>query len=329
VTRFGPKTLSMLPVVVAATLLVSGCGATTERPGSDASGSANCTPGAATEAAPPKPVELSTSTNADAAAKLPAAVKSKGTLTIATDPTYPPNEFKFGNSPDVIGMDMDMGNAIAKVLGLKVSVLEISFDGILSSVQSGRADIGMSSLTDTKDREQTVDFVNYFKAGTSTMVRKCNPKGIKINLDLCGRKVGAENGSTQLDSMDPAKESDPGSLVKTCKDAGKQPPTSQGFPKQTDVNSALQADRIDAYLADTPVVDFALAQNAAAFEKVGGDEGVAPYGVAVPKNAGTLKDAIQAAIKQLKSDGSYDKILKNWGIPGGGITDVTINGAQS
>ncbi|AHI02051.1 ABC transporter substrate-binding protein [Kutzneria viridogrisea] len=330
-TWFRPKAMLALPAVAATALLVAGCGATTERPGSNASGGSNCTPGAVTEAAPPKPAAVTVNANSAAVAKLPDSIKSKGTLTIATDPSYPPNEFTAGNSSEIIGMDADLANAIGKALGMKVQLLGISFDGILSSVQSGRADLAMSSLTDTKDREQTVDFVNYFKAGSSIMVRKCNPKGVKTDLDLCGKNVGAEQGTTQLDWMDtdPKKAEDPSSLVKRCKDAGKQPPSGKGFPKQTDVNAALQADRIDAYLADTPVVDFALAQNGAAFEKVGGDEGVAPYGIAVPKNGGTLKEAVQAAVQQLITDGTYGKILGNWGISGGAVTTATINGAQS
>jgi polar amino acid transport system substrate-binding protein len=321
--RFRVRTLVLLPALAATSLLAVGCGATTEKPNA---GGQSCTPGAPAELPDPKPLTVNEPLAPAAAAKLPDAVRAKGKLTIAADASYAPNEFTADGSNQIIGMDVDLGNAIGRALGVQVEFVNASFDGILAGIQAGRYDAGMSSFTDTKEREQTVDFVTYFKAGTSTMVRKCNPKGVKTDLDLCGKNIGAENGTTQLDEI--TKEDTDGSLVKKCKDAGKAPPNGQGFPKQTDVNAALQADRIDAYLADSPVVDYALKKTGDAFEKVGEAQGVAPYGIAIAKTSGPLKDAVQAAVQQLMTDGTYQKILDNWGVKDGAINQSTINGAQ-
>ena len=156
---------------------------------------------------------------------MPAKVKADGKLVIATDASYAPNEFTLEGSDEIIGMDVDLGKAIGKVLGVEVEFVNASFDGILAGLQAGRYELGMSSFTDTKEREQTVDFVTYLEAGTSTMVRKCNPKDIKATEDLCGKKVGAENGTTQLDQL--TKPDVEGSVVKACEDAGKEPPKSR------------------------------------------------------------------------------------------------------
>lgn len=320
--------LTVLTVLcTAATLLAAGCGATTEKPSGDnaAGGASNCTPGKPSDLPDPKPLAVDVAGDAALGAKVPDNIKADGKITIASDASYAPNEYTLENSDEIIGMDVDLGKAIGQTLGLQVEFVNSSFDGILAGIQAGRYELGMSSFTDTKEREGTVDFVTYLEAGTSTMVLKCNPKNIKSVQDLCGKKVGAENGTTQLDQL--TKEDVEGSVVKACKDAGKDAPEAQGFPKQTDVNAALQANRIDAYMADSPVVDYAVKKTGDAFEKAGADTDTAPYGIAIPKNAGTFKDALQAAVQKLIDDGSYKKILDNWGVGDGAITQAKINGA--
>jgi polar amino acid transport system substrate-binding protein len=318
--------LSVLTALcAAATLLAAGCGASTEKPSGDGGGGSGCTPGKAADLPDPKPLTVDVAADSSLGAQVPASIKADGKLVIATDASYAPNEFTLEDSDEIIGMDADLGKAIAKTLGLEAEFTNASFDGILAGIQAKRYEVGMSSFTDTKEREQTVDFVTYLEAGTSTMVRKCNPKNIKSITDLCGKKVGAENGTTQLDQL--SKEDAEGSVVKACKDAKKDAPEAQGFPKQTDVNAALQAGRIDAYMADSPVVDYAVKKTGDAFEKAGEDTDSAPYGIALPKDAAGLKEAVQGAVKKLITDGSYKKILDNWGVGDGAITDPKINGA--
>ena len=319
--------LTVLTVLcTAATLFAGGCGATTEKPTGDNAGSgSDCTPGEPSNLPDPKPLTVDVAADSALSGQVPADIKADGKLVIAADAAYAPNEYTLPDSEEIIGMDVDLGKAIGKTLGLEVEFVNASFDGILAGIQAGRYEAGMSSFTDTKEREQTVDFVTYFEAGTSTMVRKCNPKKIETIEDLCGKPVGAENGTTQLDQL--SREDVEGSVVKACKDAGKEPPQAKGFPKQTDVNAALQAGRIDAYMADSPVVDYAVKKTGDAFQKTGKDTDSAPYGIALPKNAAGMKEAVQAAVQKLMDDGSYEKILDNWGVSGGAIDQSKINGA--
>ncbi len=312
-------------------LATAACGASTTPPGSTTTAAATGGSAAASSGAASGSDETPTSLNLNLAkvdslnAMLPQKFKDSGTIIVATDPTYPPNEFLPDGQDTPVGMDVDMANALGQVLGLKVDVQQAGFDGILAGLNAGRYDIGMSSFTDTKEREQSVNFVTYFSAGTSTMVLAGNPKNIQSITDLCGLSVGAENGTTQLDQLNDATVE--GSVVKACQDAGKPAPTAQGFPKQTDVNAALLAGRIDAYLADSPVVDYAVKVTGDKFQKVGGDESTAPYGVAIPKDPAELTPAIQAAMQHLIDTGAYGKILDNWGLSGGAIPTAQINGA--
>ena len=115
----------------------------------------------ATSASPPVPAE-----KVDAIANtVPEAIKSSGKLIVGVNIPYPPNEFK-DPSGKIVGFDVDLMNAIAATLGLTPEYRESDFAKIIPSIQGGTYNVGMSSFTDTKEREESVDFVTYFNAGT-------------------------------------------------------------------------------------------------------------------------------------------------------------------
>src|SRR4051794_25764036 len=127
---------------------------------------------------------------------VPPAVKSTGKLSVAADATYPPNEFIGSNGKTVEGMDADLAKALAEVMGLKANVKNATFDSIIPGLASHKYDLGMSSFTDTKEREKTVDFVTYFSAGTAFFEKKGGPP-VTTLADLCGKTVAVEKGTTQ------------------------------------------------------------------------------------------------------------------------------------
>jgi polar amino acid transport system substrate-binding protein len=118
------------------------------------------------------------------AAQVPAAIRSNGTLTVAADATYAPNEFIGSDGHTVVGMDADLAQALGQVMGLKVNVVNATFDTIIPGIVSGKYNLGMSSFTDTKARQQTVDFVTYFVAGTSFYVKSTGGRKIAALRDL-------------------------------------------------------------------------------------------------------------------------------------------------
>lgn len=271
----------------------------------------------------PDPLNLNLKKDDAIAAMVPADLAAKGKLIIATDASYAPNEFLKGGEGEPIGMSIDLGNALAQLMGLETEWTNVDFDGILAGLNAGRYDISISSFTDTKKREEEVNFVSYLEAGTSIVVAAGNPKNVSKAEDLCGLRVGAENGTTQEDMLTLDDVDD--SIVKICADAGKDPVQFTGLPTQNDVNSALISDRLDAYMADTPVAEYAVKVTGDEFEKVGSDVGVAPYGVAVPKEPAELTDVVQAAMQKLMDDGDYGKILENWGLEDAGISKAEVN----
>jgi polar amino acid transport system substrate-binding protein len=292
--------------LVATAALAAACGGSSSGGGTPTGGSSSSSGGGSAGG----------SVNQQAVAKLPAAIKSAGVVKVATDASYAPNEFFASNNKTIEGMDVDLGNAIGKELGLKFQFSNVSFDSIIPAL-GNRYDLGMSSFTDNKDREKVVDMVDYFSAGTSFMVKSSSTLNPTSVASLCGHTVAAEKGTVQLDAIN--------AQAKKCK------LNVLALPDQNQANLALQSGRADVVLADSPVNAYAAKQSNGAFKIVGKQYGTAPYGIAVPKSAKYkgLAQAIQIALKDLSAKGTYMQILKRWGIESGAIANFTIDGATS
>jgi len=254
------------------------------------------------------------------ASEVPSAIASKGTLTVAADATYAPNEFIDTDGKTVIGMDADLAKALGEVMGLSVDMTNATFDSIIPGLASGKYDLGMSSFTDTKEREKTVDFVTYFSAGTSFFVKASGGPTINTLDDLCGRHVSVEKGTTQAD--------DATAQDGKCKSAGKPGVDVQVYPDQNATNLALSSGRAEVSMADSPVAAYQVKQSNGQFKVTGQSYGTAPYGIAIPKGNGMAKPILDA-LKLLMSDGAYTGILQKWGIADGAISNPQINGATS
>jgi polar amino acid transport system substrate-binding protein len=266
--------------------------------------------------------DVSASKSSTVASEVPAAVKKKGTLVIAADATYAPNEFIAPDGKTVVGMDPDLGKALGEVMGVKVRFENQTFDSIIPGLAAHKYDVGMSSFTDTKEREKTVDFVTYFAAGTSFYTKSQGGAQVGTLADLCGKSVAAEKGTTQAD--------DANAQNKKCKAAGKPAVKVSIFPDQNGVNLALTSGRAQVAMADSPVALYQVKQTGGQLKLVGSpiSYGRAPYGIAVPKGSGLTKPLVDA-LKQLMSNGKYKAILQHWGIQSGAITNPTVNGATS
>jgi polar amino acid transport system substrate-binding protein len=300
-------------VAVAGSLILTGCGSSKIGGGSGAA---------------PNASQSVNAEGADAAlvAMVPAALKTKGTVLIATDSTYAPSEFK-DSSGAIVGMDVDLGNAIFKKLGLKTQWQSADFGSILGGITAKKYDLSFSSFTDTKEREKQVDLVEYFNAGEAIATLTGNPSKLTgVAADLCGVKVSVQTNTTESDEIKNI-------INPACKKAGKPeiPNNGDQFNAQTDATSALIAKRDQAMMADSPVIDYAVQQSNGQLMKIGQDYNTAPYGIALPKGDGQLAQAIQGAIKDIINDGTYLQILKKWGVDSGALTadKVLINAATS
>ena len=254
------------------------------------------------------------------ASEVPAAVKSKGTLTVAADATYAPNEFIGPDGHTVEGMDADLAKALAAVMGLKAKVVNATFDSIIPGLAAHKYDLGMSSFTDTKEREKTVDFVTYFSAGTSFYEKASGGPPITNLASLCGTTVAVEKGTTQAD--------DSTAQSKKCTSAGKKPVKVLTFTDQNGANLAITSGRAQVGMSDSPVADYQVKKSSGQFKTVGTPYGTAPYGIAIPKDL-KLDKPVLDALKVLMSNGQYKAILTKWGIADGAISNPQINGAIS
>ena len=254
-----------------------------------------------------------TATKVDSiAAEVPAAIKAKGNIVVAADASYPPNEFIGSDGTTVEGMDADLAKALGQVMGLQVEVQNAKFDNIIPGLGT-KYDVGMSSFTDTKTREQTVDFVTYFSAGTSFFIKTGGP-AINSLADLCGHTVAVESGTTQ--------ESDANGQKSKC--SSDKPLTVSSFPDQNQTNLALSSGRADVSMADSPVAEYQVKQSNGQFQISGQPYGTAPYGIALPKGNGMTQPVLDA-MKELIKDGVYMNILTKWGVQAGAITTPAIN----
>jgi polar amino acid transport system substrate-binding protein len=299
-----------LAVLALVAVLAAGCGGSSKKAASTTTTAATTTTGGT----------ISTpATDSTVAAQVPSKFKSK-TLVVAADATYAPNEFIGSNGKTVEGMDPDLGKALAAVMGIKVKVVNTSFDGIIPGLAAGKFDVGMSSFTDTKERQKTVDFVTYFQAGTSFYVKANGGPTINTLADLCGHSVGVERGTTQAD--------DATAQSGKCKSAGKSGVKVAVYPDQNAANLAISSGRQQVGMADSPVAAYIVKQSNGQFKLTGKSYNTAPYGIAIPKGSGLAKPFL-SALKVLMSDGTYKAILTKWGIADGAITNPKINGAIS
>ena len=154
-------------------------------------------------------------------------------------------------------------NAIAQTLGLTVDYREESdFSKIIPAIQAGTYNVGMSSFTDSKQREQQVDFVTYFSAGSLWAQRA----GGQIDPNnACGKKVAVESTTVQDTEELPAKS-------KTCTDAGKPPIDVVKFDNQDQAANAVVVGQADAMSADSPVTLWAIKQANGKLVQAGEDQ---------------------------------------------------------
>jgi polar amino acid transport system substrate-binding protein len=247
---------------------------------------------------------------------LPAKVKSAKKLIVGVNVPYSPNEYI--QNGKVVGFDVDLMDATAKVLGLTTDYRQADFAKIVPAVSTGTYDIGMSSFTDNKEREKTVDFVTYFSAG----ILWGAPKGKTVDpMNACGLTVAVQSTTTEETDELPAKN-------KACKTAGKKAIKVLSYENQDDAVNSVVLGRAAAFSADSPVTAYAIKQSGAKLQQAGDIMEAAPYGWPIAKGS-TLVQAMQKALQSLIDDGTYAQICEKWGVQAGAIKTAQVNGAIS
>lgn len=263
--------------------------------------------------------------------QLPAAIRNARVIRVGADISYAPVEFYDALAPDVLdrptgepdpgvqGIDPDLALELGRKLGVRIAFVNVKFDSLLDSLRSGRIDAIFSGMSATPQRAEQVSFIEYFRAGTSILVPKGNPKGIRTIADLCGRTVTVQAATTQED------------LAKA--QAGRCLPGQPMKVRMLDSGSQALLEvkyrHADASLTDFPVAAYNAKVSDAGrdFQVVGGQIEPGPFGIAVRKGDAPLREALRTALRQVIADGTYDRILAKWNVADGSLKTAQVIGA--
>ncbi len=237
----------------------------------------------------------------------PDRIKQAGKLVFCSDISGPPLEY-FDESGKPVGVEIDLGEALAKHLGVAAVWSNTPFASIIPALQAKHCDVIMSQLFDKPARREVIDFIDYMKASQSILVAKGNPHGIKALEDLSGRKIAVENGTTIQSLIDEQNEK--------FKAEGKPPATMVVFPKDSDALQALQIDQVDAYGTTLESATYFITKAPGVFELPGEPFNQMVVGLGLRKDDTALKDALAKALEAVKADGTYTKILADWKLEG-------------
>lgn len=242
----------------------------------------------------------------------PPAILQAGTLKIcAPNDGTPPNVY-FNESGELVGAEVDLGKALASEMGLTADFVQSAFAAVIPTLQAKQCDVIMAQLYIKPEREQIVDFVPYVYSGTAIAVSEDKPAAITgMDDSLCGKKVMVAVGTT-AESLS-QEQSD------KCTAAGK-PAVDINRNNRADASlQQLQNGQVDAYLDTAETLGYYATKTDAKIKMAGKPFGTIKIGAATLKGNKELGDAIAAALSTLESNGTYDKILGQWG-----MTDLSI-----
>jgi polar amino acid transport system substrate-binding protein len=259
---------------------------------------------------------VSASVDADLAARVPDAIKADGKIVVGTDSSYAPAEFLDTDGKTVVGFDVELFTAVAAKLGLKAEFVSANFGDIITGVNSGKYEVGVSSFTINEERKAQANMVSYYEVGTQWVTRKGNPAGVTLD-NACGKKIAVQKDTVQVDDIQ--------ARSKACTDAGKPAIVIDQFPGQDAATAAVVSGKDDAMLADYPVGAYAVTQSNGQLELLDKMYDAAPYGYVVAKDQLAFAEAVRDATKALIADGTYRAVLEKWQVADGAITEPAIN----
>lgn len=297
-----PRAMLTGIVGIAATIsfLLAGCGSST------ASGGSSTTTGSS-----------SASTNCPSSSTVASwHLVNSGHLTVASDTTYPPAEYLDANQKPV-GYDMDLAREFAKRLCLKATIDSTSFDDIIPSLTgpslgSQKYDMSLSSFTITSARQQKVDMIPYFQAGESIIVPANSSLQVNSLKGLCGKTVAVETGTVEEGEIDAAD--------KAGGDCASNKIRKAAYTGQDEVVQQVINGAADAGYQDSPVTDYYVKKSGGKVKAGGYTVSPSPEGIVMRKDNAALETAIKNALSAMVSDGTYQKILANWGAQSGAYT---------
>ncbi|MBU3031070.1 ABC transporter substrate-binding protein [Paracoccus sp. XHP0099] len=242
-------------------------------------------------------------------------VESNGTLTIASGLDYAPMQF-VDEKGQPAGMNVEMAQAVAKLLGVELEIVTIPFKAQIPALVSERADIGWAGYTILPERLEQVDFVGFMSSGTVIVGLPETKDGLADPLSICGKKVAVANGN--------AADAVADRLSADCEAGGLAAIEKQIFPDQKDTIQALLTGRVDARLDDATSAGYYEAttngKNVVASDPID----PAPLGLAIRKGDSAMGEMLSSALNALMADGTYATILEKYGMSAAAVTESVV-----
>ncbi|MEX3845486.1 ABC transporter substrate-binding protein [Paraburkholderia sp. BR10882] len=242
-------------------------------------------------------------------------------IRIAVVPNYPPLEFKDTSSGAVSGFDVDLGEAIAKRMGAKLTWQETSFDQMVAALQTNRVDMILSGMTDLPSRREVVTFVDYMKSGPQFYVQKARATEFGSITALCGKRVGVNRRGSWPTEV--AQWSDA-----NCVKANKPAITVVGTDGSADARMQLRQNRVDAAVQGGETIAYVNGIDNNAYAAVAQPFNWQYNGIGISKNNPQMVKAVSEALNQIIADGTYQTILKKWNIEQFAISKALINSQE-
>jgi polar amino acid transport system substrate-binding protein len=251
-----------------------------------------------------------------AAGEIPASIKSAGVLKLTINATFAPLEFKDPETNEFKGLDIELVDALAAKLGLKVERTDGLFAQLIPALTTGRTDFILSGISDTAPRRETMDFVDYMRGGAQFYV--LTGSAIKAPVELCGKKVATIRSTAYPGQIKEWSD-------KNCIAAGKPEIEVVGTESSPDARLQLKQGRVDAAVQGGETIPFTSKQEGNAYRVIGEPLAVLYYGAAFRKSDTAFRDAVADALQALIDDGTYGKIFAKWELSAFALPKIMIN----
>ncbi|MDB5567120.1 MAG: transporter substratebinding protein [Tardiphaga sp.] len=252
------------------------------------------------------------------AAELPESIRQSGALRLTVNATYAPMAYRDPATNQLVGLDIDLANELAKRLAVKIVWSETPFAELIPSLQTKRADFIISGITDRASRRETADFIDYLTTGPQFFV--LTEGAPKEAIDLCGKKVGTTRSTSFPAEIEKWSK-------QNCEAAGK--PAVQYVPGENsiDVRNQLKQGRIDAAVQGSETLPYAQQQEVGKYRVVGEPFSSGYQGIMFRKDDAPLREVITEHLAAVISDGTYKVILDRWGLGMHAVARPMMNAA--
>ena len=261
--------------------------------------------------------------NEELRAKLPEEIKSSNKMISVNSGSFPPYEI-VTDTRTMIGASAEMTDAIGQLLGIKIEHATVSgLSALLSGIKSGRYQFSMGPVGDFKSRQEANDFVDWVQEYVVFAVHKGNPKGINSLDDACGHRIAVQAGGSAEKVIKAQAEK--------CATDGKPALQVQSYTDQPTSILSVRSKRADAFFSSQAPLTYFVQQSNGELElaAVGKSNGFDDLfqGAVVPKDS-PLGPVLLGAIQELKKNGTYEAIMKKWGLANNMIAEPGINLAK-